>query len=200
MNEDETFMTMVDTGPVKHIIFHGSITRQNASNLVANLIGIDSDYKKGLSNDIVGFGKKEEDTTNKIVLHLNSTGGLVQSAFMVADTIESLTIPVDCILDGSIASASVIVMLACRYRAMQDHANIYVHDTIHSCDQLYYTEIKEFVAEQKKLYDKVIKYYVDKTDLKEKEVKQYFKEARTIDKDCAAKYGFINSTIKDIDS
>lgn len=202
--DEENFLSLVDNGHIKHIIFHGPITKTNVSNIITNLINIVGDWKKTLHENGIGFGDKlsEEDIENskpKIILHLASPGGLVHSAFMLADTIENLPIEVDCILDGNIASASVIVLLACKNRAMQNHANIFLHETIHSCEQMFYSEIDTFLKEQKDIYMRVLNYYVEKTNLSQKEAKRLMNDSVIINKSEAKEYGFINCNVTDLE-
>lgn len=62
-----------------------------------------------------GFIQKDEqkEVNDKLIIHLNCPGGQVSYAFLIADVIKSLEIPVYCIGEGSIASAGIVLLLAC---------------------------------------------------------------------------------------
>lgn len=204
MANEEPFLTLIDAGNIKHIMFHGEINKTTAVNLITTLFSINSDYIKASTDTGMGFKTEISESDieaikkQKIILHLSSNGGGINSAFMVADCIKNLDINVDCLVDGPIASASIIILLACRNRAMQPHANIYMHETVHTCDSLYFSELSTFVKEQEIIFDSVVSYYSEKTNLDKKQVKKYFSDLTILNEAKAKELGFINATVKEL--
>ena len=68
----------------------------------------------------------EEGTT--VVLHLNTPGGIIDSAFMIADAIASSKANVVARLSGTVASAGTIIAMACDDVETSSHLSFMIHN------------------------------------------------------------------------
>ena len=204
--EDESLISVVDEGTTKHLFFHGTIDKSSAFNLNASLYSIKADLiAKSLPASFRGFKIEDETETGtiiedsidepKIILHLNCPGGTVSGAFIVADTIQNLGIEVNCIVEGAVASAGVLIMLACNKRYMLPHAQIYLHETIHTADGLDYNDIKRFASDAAEINNKLKCYYIERTGLTMQKINKMFKDEVTLTFNEAAQLGFVNQTM-----
>lgn len=200
MADSEENIVIIDCETTKHLFFHCAITKTSALTLVSNLLGLQHELLKYKS----GVYFAEEDGTQpavepKIVLHLNSPGGILSSAYMIADTISNMTIPVDCIVDETAASAAVIVLLSAKNRMMQEHSVLIFHETIHGVDNISYSDIMpDFVKDAKATYEEMVNYYVDKFGMKHRDVRKMLRDDTTLSKEEALEYGFITTKSVDV--
>lgn len=204
--EDESLISVVDEGTTKHLFFHGTIDKSSAFNLNASLYSIKADLvAKSQQASFQGFTVEEETETGtiieddpdepRIILHLNCPGGTVSGAFIIADTIQNLGVEVNCIIEGAVASAGVLIMLACDKRYMLPHAQIYLHETIHAADSLDYNDIKRFATDAAEINNKLKRYYIERTGLTLQKINKMFKEEVALTFDEAVQLGFINQAL-----
>lgn len=198
--EEDNLISIIDEGPTRHLFFHGTLDKSAAFNLAASLYSIRADLLvKNRQPAFKGFTAEEETETGtipinenefNIILHLNCPGGIVNSAFMVADTIQTLGINVDCIAEGTVASAGVLVFLACNERVMLPHAQIYLHETLHCADNINFNEFKRFNADSKEINKKLKEFYLERTNLTLPKLNKLFKDEVVLDFKQAKEYGF----------
>lgn len=200
MADSEENIVIIDCETTKHLFFHSAITKTSALTLVSNLLGLQHELLKYKSG--VYFAEEDEKSPMvepKIVLHLNSPGGILSSAYMIADTISNMTIPVDCIVDETAASAAVIVLLSAKNRMMQEHSVLIFHETIHGVDNISYSDITpNFVKDAKATYEEMVNYYVDKLGMKHRDVRKMLRDDTTLSKEEALEYGFITTKSVDV--
>lgn len=201
-DESSPSIYIVTDQDVKHVYFHSAITKESIFNLIINLTSISFEFRSqhnmpGFANGLEpDYAEDAETVPSKVILHLSCPGGLVSHAFMAADTIASLDIPVDCIVEGTVASAGIILLLACRKRAMMPHASICFHDTIHGVDQIECTEIAQFLRDAKKVNDSVRNFYTEHTGVDKKLLGKWFKQMKVFTPEEAKIYNFVNSDVK----
>ena len=63
-----------------------------------------------------------------ITLHLNTPGGMVDSAFMIVDAIKASKAKVTGYLSGTVASAGTIIALACDRIEVANHTSFMIHN------------------------------------------------------------------------
>ena len=200
MAEVEENFLIIDCETTKHVFFHSPVTKSSSLTLVSNLLGIEHELIKYKG----GFGFAEGDNVPepvrdpRIVLHINSPGGLISSAFMIADTISNMTIPVDCVVDELAASAAVIIFLASENRSMLDHAELVFHESIHGVDNVSFSDISDFAKGAKGIYDSMVDYYVDKLGMKPRDIRKLMKDNTTLSKAEAIKLGFVTSGLPEV--
>lgn len=200
--EDENLITVVVDGQTRHLFFHGTIDKSAAFNLTANLYSIRADLLGANNPPVFNGFSKEQESDNKedqpsegeprIILHLNCPGGVVTSAFIIADTIMNLGLPVDCIAEGTVASAGVIVYLACNRRSVLPHAQFYLHETSHSIDGLDYNSLKRFASDANDINAKLKNFYLSRTTLTIKQINKLFKEESVLNYSDTIEYGIAN--------
>lgn len=198
-NTNEDYISIVANEYEKHLFFHGTINKSSAFNLCTNLTGIDLEIREKEHEKFFGFAEnksteeqKEPVEKSRIVLHLNCPGGMVVAAFMIADVIETLNTPVDCIIEGNLASAGIILLLACEKRTMKRHSKIYFHETIHGIDSVKYDDLVSFQKESTEINKMLKNYYAEKTKLNLATISKILKQEKVISPKEALEYGFIN--------
>lgn len=68
------------------------------------------------------------DRGDTITIHLNTPGGIIDSAFMIVDAIKSSKATVTAYLSGTVASAGTIIALACDKLLVSDHTSWMSHN------------------------------------------------------------------------
>lgn len=63
-----------------------------------------------------------------IALHINTPGGMVDSAFMIIDAIKQSKAKVTAYLTGTVASAGTMIALACDNLQVADHTSFMIHN------------------------------------------------------------------------
>lgn len=61
-------------------------------------------------------------------LHLNTPGGLIDSAFMIVDAIKASKAKVTAYLTGTVASAGTLITMACDAVVVADHTSFMIHN------------------------------------------------------------------------
>lgn len=165
--KNEDYISLIESETEKHLFFSGSLNRLSAFNLNGQLVACDIAYREKKAENEFGFAhaeKEQKEVDDKLIIHLNCPGGQVSYAFLIADVIKSLQIPVYCIGEGSIASAGIVLLLACEKRTALPHCSLYFHETIHSIEQLSFDELKSFMEESKKVNNDLKNYYYAKSN------------------------------------
>lgn len=68
---------------------------------------------------------KEHET---VTLHINTPGGMIDSAFMIIDAIKASKATVTAYLTGTVASAGTMISLACDKLIVADHTSFMIHN------------------------------------------------------------------------
>lgn len=71
---------------------------------------------------------KEADAEWDVVLHINTGGGILDSAFMIRDAITKSKAAVVAHLTGTVASAGTIIALSCDELEVSDHLSFMIHN------------------------------------------------------------------------
>lgn len=64
----------------------------------------------------------------KFELHLNTPGGMIDSAFMICDALKNTQAHVTAYLSGTVASAGTIITMACHDIVVSDHLSFMIHN------------------------------------------------------------------------
>ena len=173
-NDDEDYDFLNNTNDndyiytkYNHIYFNNNITKDTAFELtkvlrnVENLINITS---------ITNKSKKVP-----IYLHLTTDGGLIYSALSIIDCIKSLSVDVYTIVDGFVASAGTLIVLAGKKRFMCENAYMLIHE-LRGGMWGKMTEIEEEYINLKKIMKHLINIYVENTNLTKSELKEILKK------------------------
>lgn len=68
------------------------------------------------------------DRGDTVTLHLNTPGGMVDSAFMLIDAIKASKAKITGCLSGTVASAGTMIALACDKLEVADHTSFMIHN------------------------------------------------------------------------
>lgn len=71
---------------------------------------------------------KEATAEWEVVLHINTGGGILDSAFMIRDAISKSKAAVVAYLTGTVASAGTIIALSCDELEVSDHLSFMIHN------------------------------------------------------------------------
>jgi ATP-dependent protease ClpP protease subunit len=173
-NDDEDYDFLNNTNDsdyiytkYNHIYFNNNITKDTAFELtkvlrnVENLINITS---------ITNKTKKVP-----IYLHITTDGGLIYSALSIIDCIKLLSVDVYTIVDGFVASAGTLIVLAGKKRFMCENAYMLIHE-LRGGIWGKMTEIEEEYINLKKIMKHLINIYIENTNLTKSELKEILKK------------------------
>jgi ATP-dependent protease ClpP protease subunit len=144
-----------------HVYFNTDITNESAFELNKELRNVDT--KINVLNASMDIPKVP------IHLHLTTNGGLIYAALSIIDCIKTLRNPVHIIVDGFVASAGTLILLAGTRRYMCENAYLLIHE-LRSGMWGKMTEIEEEYLNLKKLMSHIIDIYTKNTKLKKKEL------------------------------
>lgn len=129
-----------------------------------------------------------------IKLYLTTYGGLVYAAFMVADVIKTLKVPVHTYVSGYVASAGTIISLAGAMRFITANSFMLIHE-IRSGFWGKYSDARDEIVNLDKLSLTLTKYIREHSKLSEDELKEILVRDRNWDADeCLAK-GLVDEII-----
>ena len=144
-----------------HVYFNMDITNESAFELNKELRNVDT--KINVLNASMEIPKVP------IQLHLTTNGGLIYAAMSVFDCIKNLKNPVHIIVDGFVASAGTLILLAGTKRFMCENAYLLIHE-LRGGIWGKMTDIDDEYLNLKKLMNHTIDIYVKNTKLKKKEL------------------------------
>ena len=169
-----------------HIYFYSSVNKDNIYRLNDLIIKINNDVKKVMrSNSMVKMEPKP------IYLHINSFGGGVFAAFAAIDFITNSEIPIHTIIEGASASAATLMSVVGKKRYMTKHASMLIHQ-LSSWTGGKMNEIEDEYKNLEEMMENISKIYLDNTNLKKKELKDFLKHDRWWDFDKCKKHGLID--------
>jgi ATP-dependent protease ClpP protease subunit len=109
-----------------------------------------------------------------IYLHINSDGGCIFSAFNAIDAMNSCTVPIYSIIEGSVASAGTLISVCAKRRYIRPNAHMLIHQLSSGCWGKM-TEIEDNFVNLKALMSKIKKIYSDNTSIPKNELKKLLK-------------------------
>lgn len=68
------------------------------------------------------------DKTTTFDLYINTPGGIIDSAFMIANSIEASPATVTAVLSGTVASAGTLITMVCDHVVAQPHLSFMIHN------------------------------------------------------------------------
>ena len=129
-----------------------------------------------------------------IHLHIHSPGGSIFAGLSIVDTIKSCKTPVYTHVDGSAASAATLISIAGTQRFMGKNSYMLIHQ-----QQIEWTgkfdEFMDEIENQKSLYDKVVKLYLENTNMKEKVLKDMLDHELWLDSEKCLELGLIDEVV-----
>lgn len=162
-----------------NIYFYCSVSRKSVIRLNMLL--------EELQQKILNYELKEKD----INVYIQSEGGDLFAGISAMMYIQNMTIPVNTIIDGFVASAASIIALGGHYIYMQKYATL----LIHQISTGFFGKYEEFIDEaknNKQIMITVRNIYNEKTSIPKDKLDIYLKKDVYIDANTCLKYKIIN--------
>jgi len=147
-----------------HLYFSSDITPKSAFTLCKYLRTLEIKLK--IENISMPSSVKPE-----IYLHITTNGGCIYSAFSIIDCFESLSIPVNTVIDSNVSSAGTIISIHGHKRYICNNSYVLIHELRSGCwGKLAY--IDDTYKNCLKIQEHINQIYLDKTKI----TKKYLKE------------------------
>jgi ATP-dependent protease ClpP protease subunit len=147
-----------------HLYFSSDITPKSAFTLCKYLRTLEIKLK--IENINMPSTAKPE-----IFLHITTNGGCIYSAFSIIDCFESLSIPVNTIIDSNVSSAGTIISIHGNKRYICNNSYVLIHELRSGCwGKLAYLD--DTYKNCLKIQDHINKIYLDKTKISKKYLKE----------------------------
>jgi ATP-dependent protease ClpP protease subunit len=147
-----------------HLYFCADITPKSAFSLCKYLRSLEIKLKM----DNLTTASRENP---EIFLHITTNGGCIYSAFSIIDCFESLSIPVNTVIDSNVSSAGTIISIHGAKRYICNNSYVLIHELRSGCwGKLAY--IDDTYKNCLKIQDHINKIYLDRTNI----TKKYLKE------------------------
>jgi ATP-dependent protease ClpP protease subunit len=148
-----------------HIYFYADIDNDNCLTLICKLREKDSElrqeyYARGL----------EGMAMTPIWLHIHSEGGSLFTALSVADQLTMIKSPVYSVVEGICASAATLISMSCQKRFILPSSFMLIHQ-LSSLMWGTHEQFKDELNLQNKLMERLIKFYVAKSDVSEEQIR-----------------------------
>jgi len=124
-------------------------------------------------------------------LHIHSYGGEIFAALAVADAIRSLPVPVHTHIEGGAASAATLFSIVGKHRTIGRHGFVLIHQTS-SCFWGKFEELKDEMANSKRLMKALTRMYVKHTRLRPRDLRTILKRDLWFSAKKALKVGLID--------
>ena len=164
-----------------HLYFSSDITPTSAFTLCKYLRTLEIKLK--MENITSSYGAKPE-----IYLHITTNGGCIYSAFSIIDCFESLSIPVNTVIDSNVSSAGTIISIHGNKRYICQNSYVLIHELRSGCwGKLAY--IDDTYKNCLKIQDHINKIYLDKTKITKKFLKEILVKDLELNADESIKLG-----------
>ncbi len=130
-----------------------------------------------------------------IELHIHSGGGDLFSGLAAIDTLQTLKSPIHTYVQGSVASAATLMSICGTKRFMYKNSLMLIHQI--STSMLYgkYHEFLDEIENQNMLMDKVKSLYIEKTNLKAKQLDEMLQHDLWLTAEQCLEYGLIDEIL-----
>jgi len=134
----------------------------------------------------------------KVKLYISSTGGDMDSAFRLYDLMKSLSMEIETVGFGQVASAAVIIFLGGSKRTITDGCSFVLHGGIYNIGvpSAPIQAHKEAINRFNELYNKNISIIAKETQKSEANVKKIIEKATLFTSNEAKKFGLVHSVSK----
>jgi ATP-dependent Clp endopeptidase proteolytic subunit ClpP len=145
---------------LNHVYFNDDINNETAFALCKELRTVESQ----LLLTTAMFKLKDE---RPIYLHITTNGGCIHSALQIVDCIERLRVPVYTVVEGFVASAGTLMLLAGTKRFIGKNAYTLIHE-LRSGVWGKMSSMEEEIGNLKKIMDHLVSFYTEKTGMTKK--------------------------------
>ncbi len=126
-----------------------------------------------------------------IYLHINSFGGCIFSAFNAIDYMESCSVPIYTVIEGSTASAGTLISVCGRKRFIRKNAYMLIHQLSSECWGKM-AEIEDSYKNLKGLMSRIRNHYKEYTAIPKDELKVMLKHDLWMNSDKCLEYGLVD--------
>ena len=166
-----------------HVYFYSEVDRSSIQHLIELLIEAEKyclEMKHSLRVKKI-----------PIYLHINSFGGCIFSAFNAIDYMESCSIPIYTVIEGSTASAGTLISVCGRKRFIRKNAYMLIHQLSSECWGKM-AEIEDSYKNLKGLMSKIRTHYKEYTSIPKDELKVMLKHDLWLNSDKCMEYGLVD--------
>lgn len=171
-----------------HVYFYSDVSETSVLDLVKKLREVDNRLRSESAT-------REVEHRTPIWLHIQSGGGMLFAGFSAADQIARITTPIYSIVEGFAASAATLVSLSCQKRYIQPNAFMMIHQ-LTGFAWGKYEEVQDTVKLMDMAMERIIKFYVEKTGMKRKEVQKLLKRDSWFDAEGCIERGLVDEILK----
>lgn len=127
----------------------------------------------------------------RIYLHINSDGGCIFSAFNAIDAMNSCTVPIYSIIEGSTASAGTLISVCAQKRYIRPNAHMLIHQ-LTSGFWGKMNEIDDSYINLKCIMSRIRNIYGDKTTMSKSDLKKLLKRDLWLNSDECIESGLVD--------
>jgi ATP-dependent protease ClpP protease subunit len=193
-NDKNSKLILIDN----HIYFYCDINSENvlkATKYISELNNIKK--KRKINNDI--YKIDDEDNSNIIIFHINSSGGNFFDGIALYDTIRLSNKKIYTVGEGAIGSMASIILLAGYKRFLTENSYILIHqirDVYVDFNGVFtYNEIKDNYISIKKFTDTMKDIYKNKTKISNKILNKLLNKELWFSSKKSLKLGFVDKII-----
>ena len=196
--ENETENVVIVDDKKNYIYYNGPIESKHVNYLISQLHFLEEEELQKV--DDIEYKLKKHDRTilferdkyvKPIKIFLTSYGGYIFQAFLVADVIQNLKIPVHTICQGFVASAATIISLAGHERFITKNGYMLIHELR---DEYWgtFSFLKDSFENSQNLMDHIVDYYVEKTKMSRDAILNSIRNELTWNSEKCLEYGFVD--------
>lgn len=134
---------------------------------------------------------------DKLIIHIHSNGGDVNEGFAIHDALKNSGKEIETITEGLCASIATVIFLAGSIRKMTENSEFFIHNpwgmAIGDSE-----EMQSYTDDLKRLEDKIINFYAEKTGQTEESLREDMAKETTYSAVDAKEKGFATEVIKTI--
>ncbi len=173
-----------------HIYFYSEVTSDRSLALMRQLRQLDNQLQNERLQRNMPDGHQVP-----IWLHIQSPGGGLFPSLAVADQLKQITSPVYSIVEGYCGSSGTLISMSCAKRFIQPSSFMLIHQ-LSGAAWGTYEELKDNMDLQNMLMDKIIQFYVQKSNLDEPRVREILKRDTWLDAQRCLEYGLVDEIVR----
>lgn len=171
-------------------------TRKKKQYILRRYLSESIDYEKQdeLFYAIDEFAMEHPD--GKVVVFINSPGGIAEVAFAIRDYIDICSLQINTVVQGEVGSAAIIIFLAGKERFIKKSAVIVFHRPWKQTDSKLFEEDARWIADDlKRIEDRMLELICEKTGKDRKIVKADLNRFRILNAEESLEYGLVHKII-----
>jgi ATP-dependent protease ClpP protease subunit len=173
------------------VYFYSDVSSEECLKLIRAVREVDIK----LRTEHLGRGLDDDHPRTPIWLHIHSYGGELFAGFSIADQLARIKSPIYAVVEGICASAATLIAMSCDRRYIQPSSFMLVH-------QLWafawgtHEQFKDEMTLQNKLMERLVAFYVEKSKVKEDEIRTMLQRDFWMDAETCVKLGFVDDILR----